>query len=372
MVILDGLGDDTIKELYNKTPFEYAETPNMDKLAFCGRAGNFNVCPQGCNPESMVCILNLFQIDKKFFGSGRAYFELISHGYEINDNQVVLRCNLAVADNDNKLVSFNGGSLSGDKMEQILKQIKSKSSARFIHLSGYRNLIVMNKADFKNLECRTFPPHEHIGDNITFLLSEICLSSDELRNFLQDSNEVLNKYSDQEYRYYLHPWGLSQKTQLPSFEQLHHKKAAAVCAAEIAKGIALALDMYVPKLHSATADTDTNLLEKAQVTCEMLNNHDFVFVHINGTDEAAHRRDYLQKTRFIEDIDKIFFAYLFEYLDCETKIMICGDHSTSSITGKHSKNPVPFILSEINGKKSSNIFDNDITVKDAFNYLISE
>jgi 2,3-bisphosphoglycerate-independent phosphoglycerate mutase len=230
----------------------------------------------------------------------------------------------------------------------------------------------MNKSDFNSFECKTYPPHEYIGENLSFLLSEIYSSSHVLKDFLQESNKVLNKYSDPKLRYYFYPWGISQKTELPSFEKLHYKKAAAVCAAEIAMGIAIALDMHVPKLRDATADTDTNLAEKAKVTSEMLNEYDFVLVHINGADEAAHRRDYKQKTKFIENIDKIFFSYLLEHIDCKTKIMICGDHSTSSLSGKHTKNPVPFIIGEVHGIKSSITLNNDLSVKEAFNYLLEE
>lgn len=372
LVIIDGLGDDKIEEFGNKTPYEYAGTPCMERLASQGKSGCFEVCPPQFTPESMVCILNLLQLDRRFFTGGRAYFELLSHGYAINDEQIVLRCNLAAADQNNSLVSFNGGSLNSNDIEQISKQIKSNSSTQFIHLSGYRNLIIMNKSDFKNLECKTFPPHEFVGENLSFLLSDIYSSSAVLTNFLQESNNVLSKFNDPKYRYYLHPWGISKKTELPSFEKLYHKKAAAVCAAEIARGIAIALDMYLPKLSGATSDIDTNLAEKAQITCKMLDKHDFVLVHINGADEASHRHNYKQKTEFIENIDKTYFSYLLENIGCKTKIMICADHSTSSLSGKHTLTPVPFIISEIHGKKNSISFNKDISAKDTFDYLLSQ
>ncbi|MFA6809286.1 MAG: phosphoglycerate mutase, partial [Eubacteriales bacterium] len=97
-----------------------------------------------------------------------------------------------------------------------------------------------------------------------------------------------------------------------------------------------------------TADTDTNLLLKAKATCSLLKDYEFVFVHINGADEASHRRDCLEKVRFIERIDKEFVAYLLNNIDKRTKVMLCSDHATDPVSGKHAHLSVPVIIQGVN------------------------
>lgn len=104
------------------------------------------------------------------------------------------------------------------------------------------------------------------------------------------------------------------------------------------------MGMYVPDIQGVTADTDTDLLIKAQTACSLLQDYDFVFVHINGADESAHRSDYTEKVRFVEKIDREFIAYLLDDTDKDTRIMICADHGTDPENGKHVHLLVPYII----------------------------
>jgi len=97
-------------------------------------------------------------------------------------------------------------------------------------------------------------------------------------------------------------------------------------------------------MEGLTADIDTNLRLKAEGACSLLEEYDFVFVHINGLDEASHRYDVNEKIKFIEKIDREFIAYVDNNLNSQINILICADHATSPLTGKHSALDVPYII----------------------------
>lgn len=346
LVVLDGLADSRISEWDHQSTFARARHRNMDRLAAKGIQGCFNTCPAGYTPESMVCILTLLGISEDLYPLSRASLEILSHGYALKEDEVVLRCNLITVDQNNRLASFNGGTLTRDEMRKAADLMALEASnVKFLPMADYRNLLVLKKENFTRLQAATFPPHEYLGHNALELLSDTFSASPLIQDFVYTSAQILSRFQQADYRYLLYPWGLSLSHQFPGFKEMYLRSAAAVCSADIARGIALALGMEVPDLPGATADTDTNLTGKAVTACSLLEEYEFVFVHINGADEAAHRRDCQEKIRFIERIDEEFVAYLLENLREEVKIMICADHATDPVTGKHAHLPVPFMIS---------------------------
>ncbi|NBJ16421.1 MAG: phosphoglycerate mutase [Dehalobacter sp. 4CP] len=369
MVIVDGLADEKIEELGWQTTFEAACHPELDQIAAEGHTGWFDSCPQGYLPESMPCILNLLGVKPAYFPQSRASLELLANGYCLEQDEVVLRCNLAALDSHGRLASFNGGNLTGAEMQKAAKIAADiDPNIKMLHLSGYRNLIIVKAHYFQTLDCKTYPPHEFLGDDSDDLLADICTSAPILQKFVSEGKNRLKYLSSQEQQMIFYPWGISGKSRLPAFAELYGKKAAAVCGTEIAKGIALALKMDVPDLAEATGDTDTDLALKAQTACRLLSEYDFVLVHINGTDEAAHRHDHREKIEFIERVDREFFAFLRQNLTDDTGILICADHATSPVSGKHSALDVPYIFR----KAGETLPPGDLEANKVLKYLISE
>jgi 2,3-bisphosphoglycerate-independent phosphoglycerate mutase len=372
LVVIDGLADNKIAGLGNRTTFASASHRYMDRLASEGFYGYLDACPAGYVPESMVCILNLLGISKEFYPTGRASLEALSAGYPLGEDEVVLRCNLVSVDNKNRLSSFNGGSLTKREMKRASEHMaKAVSQFKFIPLADYRNLLILEKKYFTCLDAAASPPHECLGENMEELLTDIFSSSEMIKDFINSSGKILREFNNKEHNYLFYPWGISSVNHLPSFHEMYKRKAAAVCCADIARGIALALGMYAPKLEGVTGDTDTDLQLKAKTACSLLADYEFVFVHINGTDEAAHRNDYLGKVKFIERIDEEFVGYLLANTDKNTKVMICTDHATDPLNGKHVHLPVPFFIREsfINGLETCRQIR---TPADALQYLLSE
>ena len=343
MLVIDGLGDDPIPAWNGQTPFDRARHPYLDFLAGRGTLAHFCICGNDLKPESLSCILRLLGIPKKYHPANRAYLELLAQGRDISEYEMVLRCNIVSVDEEGRLVSFNGMGLTPyEKKEVAAKHNHILQEIEFLHLSDYRNLLLLPR-DARVLASATAAPHESMGLKVEDLLAEIQGSCLELRHFLKESARILRPYARAGLHYELYPWGPSARTTLPSFAQLNRQQGALVGKAEIVQGIGKALQMQVPDLPRSTGDTDTDLQEKLQMTLQMLQQNSFVLTHFNGADEASHRHDYEGKAAFIEKIDREFIGPLLAHWQEPLKILVCGDHVTSSVTGKHTNGPVPVI-----------------------------
>lgn len=349
MVIIDGLGDDPIDAFGGRTPFEYARHPNIDKLLKKGSYSEISICGSDFPAESLGCILRLLGVGQKDFPLNRAYLELLANGRDISEYEMVLRCNLASVDEAVRLVSFNAMGLTAKEMAEAAAVCnKLWQGIEFLHLSEYRNLLILDNDRQILHDCRIAPPHESMGLNIDMLLSDLKARSLLLKTFIDETTEKLKPFARNGISYRIYPWGPSERKLLPAFYDLHGIKGAAVCKAEIVRGIARALKMPVPDLPTATADIDTDVCAKAGQTIKFLKDYDFVVTHFNGSDEAAHRYDYTGKANFITRIDEDFIGPVLKSVKEPLKILICGDHVTSCVTGKHSAGNVPVIAAAVN------------------------
>lgn len=349
LILIDGLGDSPIPAWQGQTPFEHADHPAMDRLAASGSTGAFSICEADITPESCSCILRLLGVHKQDIPHNRAYLELLAHQRDISEYEMVLRCNLAVEDAQGRLAAFNGQGLTPAQMgeaalacDNILKDIE------FIHLSEYRNLLVMNREEAV-LGLTVQPPHESVGENAAQLLEQLQQKSLSIKYLLREAGHRLEPFSHDGLRYMLYPWGASARQTLPSFSSLHGGlKGGAVCKAEILVGMARALGMEVLIPPGVTGDVDTDIAAKAQGTLELLQRNDFVIAHFNGSDEAAHRYDYQGKAAFIAAIDSLFLQTLADLYHEPLRVLVCGDHVTCSLTGRHTDGPTPVIAGYLN------------------------
>lgn len=335
LVILDGLSEERVKELNNMTPLQYAVTPTIDEFILKGIYEKKSFFGSHKKPDSLNCILSILGVREEFIPKNRAYIEALAANINIHNDEIALRCNLVKINND-KLESFNGGNLSSKEMNNAAERVSLCEKVKFHHISDYRNIIVVKKSD-EMLSINNYPPHEHIGENMSILLKDIN-KVDILKHFIENSRFFVG---DDEYIFY--PWGVSEKVRLPSFYELHNKTCSCICNAEIVKGIAKLMDIKVAKLKNSTGDVDTDLNEKAEAVLKEIVNNDTVIAHINGTDEVSHRKDILGKIKFIERIDREFLRKIYDNVLKDTAITVLSDHQTSSITGTHEEGLVDVI-----------------------------
>lgn len=314
IIIIDGMEDLKYNELNNKTPLEYADTKNIDKMHLYKY---MSFTPQGMIPDSMNCILNIIGVKQKYIPFGRSYIEAVANNIDICDNDLILRCNCVNVDEN--------GILKGNSNTIIKNDVfKGNNKFKIYNINGYRNIIVIKDSKKYAFSLKTFLPHQNIGKKYTDLLP-----------YGNDIADELNQYCNN-----FIPWSPSFKSYIPSFKSIYNNEAAFICCADIVKGIAYLMNIICPNIIGATADIDTNLNLKAEKTLEFIYKYKYVFVHINGADEASHRMNLNQKINFIENIDKQLIKYLIENSPKDTEITLLSDHACLCVNGSHNSMPV--------------------------------
>ena len=75
LIIGDGMADNPVPTLDNKTPLQHAAIPVMDGLAAKGEVGNVVNCPAGLPAGSDTAILSIFGADPNVCYTGRSPLE---------------------------------------------------------------------------------------------------------------------------------------------------------------------------------------------------------------------------------------------------------------------------------------------------------
>jgi 2,3-bisphosphoglycerate-independent phosphoglycerate mutase len=124
--------------------------------------------------------------------------------------------------------------------------------------------------------------------------------------------------------------------------------AAFVGGLDFLHGIAMAAGIHFDVIPGATGYIDTNYQAKADYTIKYLEDFDFVLTHINAADEEAHQRNYRGKVDAIERTDRFLIAPVLYELEKryrgDFRIVVCGDHGTRCVDGKHTDAPVPYAM----------------------------
>ena len=101
IVLGDGMADEPIEALGDRTPLEYAETPTMDGLAKKSEIGLAHTIPEGMKPGSDTANLSVLGYDPKKYYTGRSPLEALSIGVDMKPDDIALRTNLiTVSDGD--------------------------------------------------------------------------------------------------------------------------------------------------------------------------------------------------------------------------------------------------------------------------------
>ena len=345
MVIVDGMTDVPSAVLGGKTPLAYANCQNLKLMHERGGRGVLETCPEGFAVESLPCILTLLGVSPAQIPNGRAYMESVAAGITTKPEDLFFRCNL-VEEKNGVLVSSCAQSLTAAEQLWAAQRVAEECGEGFaLHpLSSYKNLLIAKGRREEWGETQTFPPHENLGSPILELLPRGGVLGKELADFCLHSREILKGVFGERGRYLFLPWGQSVETRLPSFAELHGLSCGAVCATEIVKGLALSMGFAVPEVAGATADVDTDLSAKAEMAVSLLHSCEFVLVHVNGADEASHRRTPAQKAAFLKRVDEELLGELLRCAGEDVSYLVCADHTTRSDTGAHEAGGQPFVL----------------------------
>ncbi|MCP5106636.1 MAG: 2,3-bisphosphoglycerate-independent phosphoglycerate mutase [bacterium] len=355
ILILDGLGDRSIKDFGNKTPLEAADTKNLDKLAEKSECGLMHTLGRGMRPGSDVSHLAVFGYPPEDYYCGRGPIEVGGLGIKLEHGDVALRGNLATVDDDGIIKDRRAGRvLDVDPFTRLVDGMEI-NGVKFIVKPGtaHRAGIIMRGENLSSNIIDADPHKEGVPIKQvtpTDDSPEASRTAAVLNKFLDESHKILKESEPNIKRInagekeanYLLLRGAGQYNKVPTFRERYGLKVCCIAGGGLYKGIGAYLGMDVLKVPGATGLTETDIEAKFRTALEKLKSFDLAFVHVKGTDSLAHDGDFEGKKRFIEKIDDA--AKIFDQLDENTLLVVTADHSTPCALKDHSADPVPIMF----------------------------
>ena len=357
IILGDGMADEPLAQLDQRTPLEYADIPVMDALAGKGEMGLARTVPEGMKPGSDVANLAVLGYDPACNYSGRSPLEALSVGVQMEPDDVVFRCNIVTLTEDEPyeqktIVDHSSGEIAtedADILLDTLRQHLTTDEFKFYTGTSYRHIMVWKKGEILDLE----QPHDHLGQKIgAYLPGETVF-----RNMMEQSFDLLNGHPLNSERAAAGKnkansawfWGAGTKPSLANFEEKTGKKGAMISAVDLLKGIAVGAGMRVIEVPGANGSLHTNYEGKAQAAVKAVleDGCDFAYVHVEAPDEMGHQGSVENKIRAIEALDSRVVAPIKEAMDASGepyRLLILPDHPTPIRCRTHTADPVPYIL----------------------------
>ena len=360
IILGDGMADEPIEALGGKTPMQYANTPYMDKLAEMGVTGRMKTVADGFHPGSEVANMAVLGYDLPTVYEGRGVLEAASIGYDLKPGEMAMRCNLVCVEGD-ILKNHSSGHITTEDANELICFLNEQLGSDRIHFYtgvSYRHLLVVKGGD-KRLDCT--PPHDVPLHPFRPLMikpevPEAQETAELLNDLILKSQEILKDHPVNRRRIAIGkdpansiwPWSPGYRPAMQTMQEMYgFKQGAVISAVDLIRGIGVYAGLKVIDVEGATGLYDTNYEGKAHAALEALKTNDFVYLHVEASDEAGHEGDIDLKIRTIEDLDKRAIGIIFEELqkwDEPVAIAVLPDHPTPCAIRTHTNIPVPFLI----------------------------
>ena len=376
IILGDGMADEPIAKLGNKTPLQVAHKPNIDKIATLGCCGMLDTIPKGFAPGSEIANLSVLGYNVAKVFEGRGSLEAASMGISIEPGEMAMRCNLICIENG-KIKNHSAGHISNEEafeLIQFLQKELGNEKINFYPGVSYRHLLKV-KGGNKELICT--PPHDVPGTPFADVMIKpktdaAKATADLLNSLTLRSQTLLDDHpinlkraaagKDKANSIWL--WSPGYKPNMETLLKMRNLKSGSVISAvDLIRGIGVYAGLKVIHVEGATGLYDTNYEGKAQAAIDALRNDDFVYLHIEASDEAGHEGDIDLKIKTIEYLDARIVKPIFEEIstwDEPVTIAILPDHPTPCAIKTHTNSPIPFVIYKP-GKKADSV-----TVYDEF------
>ena len=362
IILGDGMADHPVGRLGGKTLLQYASKPYMDMLAREGRTGRLVTIPDGFHPGSEVANTAILGYDLNKVYEGRGPLEAASIGYDMLPDDMVMRCNIITLA-DGRIKNHHGGHLTTEQSDALIKLLNANignDEICFITGIQYRNLLVIRNGN-KHIVCA--PPHDHPDEPWQPLMVKpepgwenkkdgSRMTAQETANLINDlilkSQEIL-PHTDKG-TLSIWPWGGGYRPNMKKLADIYPqiKSGAVISAVDLIRGIGHYAGLEIIKVEGATGLADTNYEGKAQAALDALRTHDFVYLHVEASDEAGHDGDLALKLKTIENLDARLVRPIIEEVkswhDMPVSIALLPDHPTPVEVRTHVNEPVPFAI----------------------------
>ncbi|MCR5003913.1 MAG: cofactor-independent phosphoglycerate mutase, partial [Bacteroidales bacterium] len=362
IILGDGMADWKMESLGGKTLLQYAPTPYMDRLAREGRTGMLKTVPDGFHPGSEVANSSILGYDQHVVYEGRGPLEAASIGVDLADDDMAIRCNLVCLEGD-LIKNHSCGRLETEEGDVLINFLQEKLGSDKVHFyTGvqYRHLLVI-KGGNKHLICT--PPHDiplqpWRPNLVKAEIPEAQATADLINDLILKSQELLKDHplnlqriaEGKDPANSIWPWaGGYRPNMVPltkRFPDVIHS-GSMITAVDLMRGIGRLAGLNVIDVPGATGLYDTNYEGKAAAAIEALRKDDFVYVHVEATDEAGHDGNCELKLQCIDYLDRRLIGPIFEEVskwDEPVAIAVLPDHPTPVKKRTHTNEPIPFLI----------------------------
>ncbi len=392
----DGMADEAVDSLGGKTPLQFASTPNIDRLASGGHArmGTFRSLPDAFPTSSDVANLSVLGFNLEEVYEGRGPLEAASQGIILEPDEIAMRMNLVTISDDGKLMDYSGGQIKSEEAGELVDALQESFGSdlmRFEKGMAYRNLLILKGEQF-SANFQYEKPDDHPGDPYADILPKGRDAKGEataamLRLVTLNSLNFLDEHPVNQQRRSAGKapanmvwfWSPGRKPQMPPFREVYNKTGAIISAVDVIKGIGQLADMTVIEVPGATGYIDTDYEAKARAGVKALEDHDFVYVHVEAIDEVSHAGNQDLKLQAIEDFDKrLIGTFLEEFAAspmAENKgldnisIAVLPDHPVPLAQRTHTRTPVPVMFVQASQKGDGLLYNEFDALKGSLGQL---
>lgn len=352
VVLMDGVSDHPQEALGGKTPLQSAHKPNLDRLCGAGMLGTMNTGTAELPMGSDVGNMTVLGYDPRQYYCGRAPLEARNLGVEVKKGEIAFRANL-VNVTDGIMADYSGGHIDTADGRELIKMLDKRLGGPKVRFAGgtqYRHLAILKGSAFETAKCT--PPHDISGQPIEAFLPKGG-GGKELRQLMEDTRLLLEGHEINRERRrdgkktanMVWLWGQGKGMEMPSFQSRFGLKGAVISAVDLIKGLGKAIGMDVLEVPGATGWLDSNFAGKAEAALKALKKKDFVFVHLEATDEAGHKGDPAAKVKAVELIDEQIVGPIAAGLEGQDwRLLVTPDHSTPLEMKTHKFEPVPWFI----------------------------
>lgn len=386
IILGDGMADEPIAALGNKTPLQAAKKPYIDLLAAKGKSGELDTIPPGFKPGSEIANLSVLGYDVPKVFEGRGSLEAASMGVDILPGEMAMRCNLICIE-DGKIKNHSAGHISSEEAAELILFLDEKlndGKVSFYPGISYRHLLKLKGGD-KHLDCTA--PHDVTGTPFKDVMikaenDNAKESADYLNGLILKSQELLKDHpvnlkriaAGKDPANSIWPWSPGYRPQMQTLQELYGiKNGSVISAVDLIMGIGVYAGLRLIHVEGATGLYDTNYEGKAQAAIDTLKDEDFVYLHIEASDEAGHEGDYDLKVKTIEYLDNRVVRPIYEAIkdwDEPVTIAVLPDHPTPCAIKTHTNKPIPFLIYRTGGESDNvQVYDEFESPKGAYGLI---
>jgi 2,3-bisphosphoglycerate-independent phosphoglycerate mutase len=335
MLVADGLGGLPMQP-GGLTELETAKTPHLDALASLGVQGASIPVKPGIAPGSGPGHLALFGYDPLQYLIGRGALEATGIGFELQPQDVAIRCNFCTIDDQDRITDRRAGRISSQESAPLaisLRKIQIPGIKIFVEpVKEHRFVVVFRGEGLGGNVADTDPQMtgvkalEPVAQN-----PQSQKTAEVAKEFLRQAKSILAGHPKANFHTMR---GFAAKPQLPSYQEVYGLRAAAIAVYPMYKGLARLVGMDI-------VGNAQSLEEQIDELAANWDRYDFFFLHFKYTDSTGEDGNFSEKVARIEELDSVLGRI--QKLNPNV-LIVTGDHSTPSYLKSHSWHPVPTLL----------------------------